>query len=125
MTDFQQKKQFKKIIYSKFSLAVLLVSVIFLGRSTYDIYKKYRISSENYATVKKDYDNLKIRKEMLDSEVSRLKTDSGIEEEIRSKFNVAKPGETVVIVVNSSGSTSTDTTNLNKGFWSSFLKIFK
>lgn len=125
MTDFQQKKQFKKILYSKFSLAILLILVIFLGKSTYDIYQKYRLSSEDYIGVKRDYDSLKSRKEMLDSEINRLKTDTGIEEEIRSKFNVAKPGETVVTIINGSSSVTLDASSSNKGFWSSFWGIFK
>ena len=123
MLDFQQKRHLKSIIYSKVSLLVLFILVIFLGRATYDIYWKYKISSENYNVVKKDYDNLKERNEMLNSEIDRLKTDTGIEEEIRSKFDVAKPGETVVVVIDSSSSTSTDK-NLKQGFWAKFWGIF-
>jgi len=122
--DFQQKRQFKKVIYSKVSYVVLIILVIFLGKATYNIYQKYKMSSENYLSTKKDYDNLKARKDMLDSEIGRLKTDTGIEEEIRSKFNVAKPGETVVVVINSSSSTSTDNNNLKEGLWSKFWKMF-
>ena len=62
---------------------------------------------------------------MLESEINRLKTDNGIEEEIRSKFNVAKPGETVVTVINSATDTLTDNDTSNKSFWVSFFEIFK
>ncbi len=65
------------------------------------------------------------RKDMLNSEIGRLKTDNGVEEEIRSKFNVAKPGETVVVVINGSSSTSSQNSSGNKGFWASFWSIFK
>jgi len=123
MIDFQQKRQFKKIMYSKVSFVIVFILVIFLAKANYNIYQKSKLSSDNYAGVKRDYDGLKARKEMLESEINRLKTDNGIEEEIRSKFNVAKPGETVVVVINNS--TSTDTNNQNKGFWSNFLGIFK
>jgi cell division protein FtsB len=125
MFDFQQKKQFKKVIYSKVSFAVIFFLVIFLARSTYDIYIKYRVSADNVATVKKDYDSLKARKEMLDSEIDRLKTDTGIEEEIRSKFDVAKPGETVVVVINDSSSTLKKTDNSKMSFWAKIWSIFK
>jgi cell division protein FtsB len=124
MIDFQQKRHIKNIIYSKVSFIILFVLVIFLGRATYDIYKKSRLSSGNYVEVKRDYESLQARKEMLESEISRLKTDNGIEEEIRGKFNVAKPGETVVTIISGSSSTSTDT-NTNKGFWSNFWEMFK
>lgn len=123
MIDFQQKRQFKKVMYSKVSFLILFISVFFLAKSTYNIYKKSKLSFDNYTVVKRDYESLKDRKDMLDSEINRLKTDNGIEEEIRGKFNVAKPGETVVMVINSS--TSTETSNPNKSFWSSFWGIFK
>ncbi len=123
MIDFQQKRKINNILYSKVSFVVLLILLVFLGRSTYNIYSKYKISSDNYASAKRDYNSLKARKDMLESEITRLKTDIGIEEEIRSKFNVAKPGETVVTVI-SSGSISTSTNNTDKGFWSSFWDIF-
>ena len=125
MSDFQQKKQFKKIFYSKMSFVILFVLVIFLAKATYNIYKKSQLSADNYAETKRDYESLKARKEMLESEIGRLKTDNGVEEEIRSKFNVAKPGETVVVVINGSSSSSTDAKNYHKSFWSSFLEIFQ
>lgn len=117
MIDFQQKRKINKIIYSKVSFVILLIVVVLLGKSTWDIYQKSRLSSNNYNETKKEYDSLKARKEMLDSEINRLNTDSGIEEEIRSKFNVAKPGETVVVVINSTSSTSTNKNNLVKNIW--------
>ncbi|MFA5651829.1 MAG: septum formation initiator family protein [Candidatus Paceibacterota bacterium] len=117
MIDFQQKRKINRVIYSKISFIILLVLVIFLGRSTWDIYKKSKLSFDNYVETKKDYENLKARKDMLEAETNRLKTDIGIEEEIRSKFNVAKPGETVVIVIDSSSSTSTDKNSFQKSFW--------
>ena len=125
MTDFQQKRKFKKIIYSKLSFLVLFIFIIFLARSTYDIYKKSKLSFDNYSMVKNDYDNLNTRKNMLESEIDRLKTENGIEEEIRSKFNVAKPGETVVVIIDGSSSTSTNAKNSDGGFWSNLWGLFK
>ena len=112
-------------MYSKVSFVVLFIAIIFLGKATYNIYQKSKLSSGNYVVVKRDYDNLKSRKEMLESEINRLQTDNGIEEEIRGKFNVARPGETVVIVINSTSSTSTDTSSTNSGFWSKLWGMFQ
>lgn len=122
--DFQRKRQIKSILYSKLFLVILLVLIFFLGRSTFDIYQKSKLSYNNYIKVKRDYDSIEARKAMLESEINRLATDNGIEEEIRSKFNVAKPGETVVIIIDKN-STSTDVNNTKRDFWSSFWEIFK
>lgn len=120
MIDYQQKRKINKVIYSKVTLLVLLIIVIFLGKATFDVYQKSKLSSDNYASVFKDYNGLKDRKAMLDSEITRLKTDAGMEEEIRSKFSVAKPGETVVVVINSTSGSSTDSQNNKNSFWNFF-----
>lgn len=121
--DFQRKKQIRNIVYSKFFLTILFIIVFFLGRSTLDIYKKSKLSYDNYIKVKRDYDSLIARKTMLDSEINRLSTDNGIEEEIRGKFNVAKPGETVVTIINKN-SITTNADDTKKDFWSGLWDIF-
>jgi len=121
MVDFQQKKNIRKVMYSRITIFIFFIIVIFLVREVYDIYKKERMSAKSVASVEENYNDLKNRQNMLKSEIERLNTDKGIEEEIRSKFSVAKPGETVVVVIDSSSSTSTDSESVEKGFWN---KIF-
>jgi cell division protein FtsB len=125
MIDFQEKKQFNKILYSKATLVILLVIIIFLARSTYDIYKKYQISVDDYTSVKKDYDSLNGRKAMLTSEINKLNTDGGVDEEIMSKFNVAKPGETVVTVIDATDTSQSAGNSSQGSFWSNFFGLFK
>ncbi len=124
MIDFQQKRKVNRFLYSKFTLFGLLVILIFLGRSTYDIYTREQLSRTDYEGVKKDYDGLVQRQEMLTSEIARLKTDNGVDEEIRSKFSVAKPGETVVVIIDSSSSTSSDHGG-TASVWSRFTSWFQ
>jgi cell division protein FtsB len=121
MVDFQQKKNIRKVMYSRITIFIFFIIVIFLVREVYDIYKKERMSAKSVASVEDNYNDLKNRQNMLKSEIERLNTDKGIEEEIRSKFSVAKPGETVVVVIDNSSSTSTDSESVEKGFWN---KIF-
>lgn len=124
MSDFQNKRKWRKIIYSKLSLFVLIILIIFLAKATYNIYQKAEFSSENYTSVDSEYSKLKDRHVMLKSEIERLKTDSGVEEEIRGKFSVAKPGETVVTIINSNNKDESSNTETNS-FWSKFLNIFR
>ncbi len=125
MLDFQQKRQIKKVIYSRVTIFILFIAVIFLARSTYSIYQKAQLSSANYNETKKEYDSLKERQTMLNSEIASLKTDTGVEEEIRSKFSVAKPGETVVVVVDNTASSTTNDNGQNLSLWQRFLSIFR
>ena len=125
MVDFQQKKKIRKIIYSRITIIILFVVIIFLAKAVYDIYVKERMSSEGVSMIEKDYNSLKERQDMLKYEISKLKTKEGIEEEIREKYNVAKPGETVVVIVDSTSSTSTSSGSVSKGFWGSIVNLFK
>jgi len=50
-------------------------------------------------TAKQRFDDIKKREGNLESQIETLKTPEGIEEEIRSKFNVVKPGEQVILIV--------------------------
>ena len=124
MIDFQQKRRIKNIIYSKAFFVFLLILTVFLGRSTYDIYEKSKLSYDNYIRVKRNYDDLVSRKAMLESEITRLKTDGGIEEEIRSKFSVGRPGETVVTIIDIDSSSTSESVPDN-GFWSKLWSFFQ
>ena len=124
MVDFQQKKKIRKVIYSRITIVVLFIAIVFLAKSVYDIFLKERMSAEDVSIVKKDYNSLETRQNMLKTEIDKLNTKEGVEEEIRGKFSVAKPGETVVVIVDSTSSTSSDSTNGQKSFWQKFIGLF-
>lgn len=125
MLDFQQKKKVRKVLYSRITIFLLLVVVIFLARATYNIYSKEKISGQDYATVLKNFNDLKQRSATLSLDINNLSTENGQEEEIRDKYSVAKPGETVVVVLNSTSGTSTVSDGSNKSLWQKFLDLFR
>jgi cell division protein FtsB len=125
MVDFQQKKKIRKVIYSRITIFVLFVVIIFLFKAVYYIAIKQRISSEDTALVEKDYKSLEMRQNMLKSGIDKLNTKEGIEGEIRGKYSVAKPGETVVVIINSTSSVSTSSDNSSKNIWQKFIGLFK
>ncbi|MFA6341007.1 MAG: septum formation initiator family protein [Candidatus Paceibacterota bacterium] len=120
MLDFQQKRKLRQVIYSRAMLVLLLVLVVFLVHSTYGVYEKEKLSKEEYLSAKKTYDNLVAQESNLRVKIDKLGTESGLEEEIRSKFSVGKPGETVVVVVNNTSSTSQET-GPSAGFWQGII----
>ncbi|MBU6370583.1 hypothetical protein KGQ74_00690 [Patescibacteria group bacterium] len=122
--DFQEKRKVRKVIYSRLTLFVLLVAVILLARATYRIYATEEVSATDYASVLAEYDGLKQRQAVLGSEVSRLGTPVGQDEEIRDKFSVAKPGEAVVVVVGATASAAS-LAPTSTSLWQKFLHLFK
>ena len=70
--------------------------------------------------------SLEQRDKELSSRIDRLKTDRGLEEEIRKKFNVAKDGEGVVIIVPKSSTSSDENDDDGKfGFWNRLQRAFQ
>ncbi len=53
----------------------------------------------NQQAVKKETENLDLKKSELESVLKRLETPVGVEEEIRKKFQVKKPGEEALVIV--------------------------
>jgi cell division protein FtsB len=124
MREFQEKKRFKKLLYSKTTVAILGIFIIFFANATWGVYKKERESSANAVNAKKELEHLTDRKILLNKETKRLSTEQGIEEEIRAKYSVSKPGESVIIIVNDKEAATTTVQNQDS-WWGKFKKWFK
>lgn len=99
MKEFQEKRKYKKIIYSgwlQIFFVIVLLAVIF---STVNIYKKSRISAARHEEIKKEMAELEKRNAELEANVAKLESESGQEGEIRKRFDVAKPGEKILVIV--------------------------
>ena len=122
MLDFQQKRKVKSFMYNRVTLAVLLVVVLFVLNSTWSVYQKKRESERLKNVALGNVENLRGRNSELQVKIERLGTEVGIEEEIRSKFNVAKQEENVVIIVPKSETNATSTNS--SSFWQKVKKFF-
>ncbi len=67
---------------------------------------------------------LESRNDELDQKIKKLQTVSGVEEEIRAKFSVAKESENMVIIVREEKATSSQE-NKGAGFWSNIKSFFR
>ena len=122
MLDFQQKRKVKSFMYNRVTLAVLLVVVLFVLNSTWSVYQKKRESERLKNVALGNVENLRGRNSELQVKIERLDTEVGIEEEIRSKFNVAKQEENAVIIVPKSETNATSTNS--SSFWQKVKKFF-
>ena len=112
MLEFQKKKRIRKILYSPIVLLLLAIIFVLLFRGTWGVYKK-------------EIDKLISRQNSLTSSLDYLKTDQGVEGEIRSKFRAVKEGEKVSVIVDDQKSDSTSTaSSTEEGFWSKFFNWF-
>ena len=95
---------------SRVTIGVLAVLIFFVARGTWGVYQKAQESRSNLALTQKAYAELEDRQSVLAAQIEALKTSRGVEEEIRSRYEVAKPGEQVALIVDDAP-TSTATTS--------------
>ena len=97
--DLQERRKIKKILHSNTALAILAVLFVILSISVIKMYSRNRIASAKYNEVRQQLEDLQARKAQLESDIARFKSGEGMDEEIRKKFNVAKPGEHILVIV--------------------------
>ena len=124
MLDFQQKRKVRAVMYHKATLIVLFLVVLLALHSVWTVYKKKTLSEQMEAVALKQTAALRERNSELEANIARLQTPTGVEQEIRSKFTVAKNGENMVVLVD--GETSTTSTDSKEpSFWQKLVGIFK
>jgi len=121
-----EKKKIKKL-YSKPVLLLLAIVIVFLAKGTWGVYQKELESRKNVAIVTTELEDLQKRKAELQGETDKINTEEGKEEAIRTKFQVSKGGERVLVVVDRPLPTSFTEENSNffSKVWDSVSGIFK
>ena len=104
MREFEQKRTARKIMSSPIVLVILAVVLFFVARGTWSIYRKNSDSNTELSGALARLAKLTDRQATLAQSVAKLKTDSGVEEEIRDRFQVAKEGEHEIVIVDATSS---------------------
>jgi cell division protein FtsB len=85
-------------LYGRRAIAVLVLSgVTFVFvRGAFRMYERYAAASEARDAAELEVEALKERQADLETKVASLSSDRGLEEELRRRFGVGKPGEGVI-----------------------------
>jgi hypothetical protein len=124
MLDFHQKRKIRGIMYHKVTLTFFFILVLIAAHSTWDAYLKKSESEKLKNMSFENVQKLKIRDGQLKENIEKLSTEYGIEEEIRSKFSVAKDNEAMVVVVEKTDFSASTTEN-SSTFWQKIANFFK
>lgn len=131
MFDFQEKRQMRRLLYSKVTIAILFIIAFFLLMSAFERFKVERETAAKLELRKEDLKKLELRAEALRYQVDHMKNERGIEEELRSRFDVAREGEKVIILLadpkqkkTSTTSTASSTESKTKRSWFEVLKFW-
>lgn len=97
--DFRERFRLRKIIYAKPTIIIMAIFAVLIFHSAWRMHEKSLDAISKRDKALEELHALETRKAELESDVARLSSDRGIEEEIRDRFMVAKEGEKVMIVV--------------------------
>ncbi len=125
MLEFKEKRKFKKVLYSKPAILLILVLLVFLVKPAWNAYTKYSESRENAQLAKARLEKLQERKNELTQKIENLGTERGLEEEIVDKFDVVRSGENVIVIVNKRETEEGVGEDDSGGFFSSFWRKVK
>ncbi len=117
MLEFQKKKQLRKILYSPIVLLLLAILFVLLFRGVWGVFQKERLSAQNLEKERNEFEKLAQREKTLAASLDYLKTDQGVENEIRTKFRVVKGEEQVAVIVDSQATGTEETATTTHGFW--------
>ena len=121
--DFQQKRRIRAVMYHRVTLGILALLVLVVAHSTWSVYQKKRESEALKNISLQNVHELEARNVALVAKINRIDTEPGLEEEIRSKFSVAKDNENVVVIVPDQSGKATTTPD-QSGFWSKIFNFF-
>jgi cell division protein FtsB len=130
MREFQERNQERKLVkrrmYSKTSLIILALILFFMAKGVYAVYEKERESRTEVERIAKQKAELQQRYDFIQEKSDHLKSTDGIEAEIRSKFDVVKEGEGLIVIVDKNVTTiEEDRRGVLKKFWDSVVGVFR
>ena len=124
MLDFHQKRKLKNISLLPITRVFLFVLVIIVAYSAFIRYQIANEMTERRDLAESEIGELRKQKQQLEEKVEYLSDDRGIEAEMRRQFDIALPGEEVVVILEDesvveplgTGTTETEETPWYK-FW--------
>lgn len=119
MRRASDRRFFGSPIMFQIVLGVLVCLVLFLSWAVWGVYGKYQEAKARKTLLSGDYSHMVAREEALKEKLDHLKTERGMEEEIRAKFQVAKPGEEIIVLLGEDQEPTT--TPQARSMWESIL----
>ncbi len=99
MSAFDEKRRLKRFLYSWPALLFLVGMVGWLASGVWGIYAKERLTRATLESRQEELAEVEGRERELATSINELKTPRGVEKELREKFEVARPGEGVLVIV--------------------------
>ena len=125
MRSFQKKGKWKQITRSKIFLIFLGILILVFVFSVFSFMGKMEETSKNKKIVEDKIAELEKSKEKLNEDINKLKTDEGVEENIRKKFGLAKEGENMIMIIDDKNQTKTPKKDTSFNLFTTIESWFK
>lgn len=116
MKKFKEENKWRRILQSKPFLILLVLIVLGLIWSVFGLFTRMQETAKNRKIEEEKILDLNQRKEKLILDIANLKTEKGVEENIREKFGLVKEGEEMIVVVEDKAQSDSKEKTSNKFF---------
>jgi len=99
MLDFYQKRKLRSVMNSRWTQGILGLIAFVVLYSAFERFTMADIMYDRRVLVEQEAATLEAQKEALESRVQYLRDDRGIEAEMRRQFDIALPGEEVIVIL--------------------------
>lgn len=99
MFDVFEKRRMRRFFFSRVLTIVLFVVCIFLAHAAWAAYQKASFAQEHKDEAQAEQQKLQARADILHDDIAELSTDRGLESALRSRFDVGREGEQLVVLV--------------------------
>lgn len=126
MSEFNRKNK-HSFWHSPLFLIVMFFIVILFSYNIIGLIEKERETTKKKDLILSNIETLRAREESLSKDIEKLKTEEGIEETIRDKYQVVKEGEKMVVIIDQDQRQEIVTNEDDQvhGFWGWIRKTFK
>ncbi len=126
MREYQEKQKIRRRLYSKTSIVIVFIIMILVARGVMGVYATEKASRMEVERLSKQKNEIEGRLKIVSKNNDLLATSQGIEYEIRNKFDVAKEGEGVIVIVDKElPPAAEEKKGLLKKFWGGVTGVFK
>lgn len=94
-----EKRRIRRFFFSRALTALLFVVLLLLVHAAWSAYQKASFAREHKDEAHAEQQKLQARADVLHEDIAELSTDRGIESALRSRFDIGREGEQLVVLV--------------------------
>ncbi|MFA6355209.1 MAG: septum formation initiator family protein [Candidatus Paceibacterota bacterium] len=113
--------------HSPIALIVLFCLLILFIYNIIGLIEKHKETAKKKNLILANIETLRRREDILNKDIEKLKTEEGVEEMIREKYQVVKEGEKMVVIVDENEKVLNQTKDVvvDNSFWGWVRRTFK